>query len=525
MKVFVGGSKSLGALPDAFLERLDSFMEEGAEALVSDCWSADALIQKHFATCGYQKATVYAVEGEARNNMGHWEVRPSDLLMSRRFRKGDGYVYYAANGQAMARDADLALMAWDGRSKGTLINLLHMVVLGKRVEVFHPSRGLVAVESLDDIRSILPKRNPLHIASHETLPQDVYARALDLFVPSDGIRDSMKESPLTKSKVVELVLGSPVGLEKKLEFFEDLACRDDLVHEFLDDAVWRLDGGKPSDWRKVDVAAAHAISNSFSTHRDRTKRALDALKYTGAGEIVYRKSVWDERPELFEKHEAGVAPFSSIEAALDDLRFEMDFCEWDEDAPYWTIFEKWRLAPDGTWENPYTFYAIRDEIAFFDKNFYDEYWHGWRGSHDSAASLGRDLNVRVPFGVGDIVTLDCRPFAPLRHALIIEAEHGGHADCCMPRALMLDDYESQLIGRPTWTSSSPKHASALNMCVPGYSTLYRMELYEGPLPEDEQFLGEVRDWLQGDPEKGRRLNEALRLDMSAEEIRSFMAEH
>ena len=40
-KVFLGGSKRIGRLPDKVVEMLDSFIESGEHFLIGDCHGAD----------------------------------------------------------------------------------------------------------------------------------------------------------------------------------------------------------------------------------------------------------------------------------------------------------------------------------------------------------------------------------------------------------------------------------------------------------------------------------------------------
>ena len=49
MRVFVGGSKTLKALPKAMVDRLVELMGQDAEVIVGDCRGADALVQQFLA--------------------------------------------------------------------------------------------------------------------------------------------------------------------------------------------------------------------------------------------------------------------------------------------------------------------------------------------------------------------------------------------------------------------------------------------------------------------------------------------
>lgn len=523
MKVFVGGSKSLKALPEEMLAKLREYMSQGAEFLVGDCWGADALIQSFLAEVNYRDVTVYATEGAARNNLGDWEVhavKPDLSGWGRRFCRSDGYGYYHSKDKAMALDADFAYMAWDGRSKGTFVNLVTLALLGKPVEVVSGNSDSLSITSLEEIRGILAARNPSHLSAGGFLPQDYYSLALKQFVPSQDMRACLAKHPLTKGKTIKLVLGSPVGLEQKLKFFERLAYTDDALHEVIDELAEHASKSVSNSEEITRIAYNTWLGikqASFTTHRDEIGKALDMLHRRGVNDLVYRKSVWDEQPELFEEHEQGIAPFSTFDEALEDLIFEIDDEGWDEDSPCWTIFEKWRNAENGKWVKRNTYYAIQDEVVFFEKNLYDEELHYWTADDNTyCGDFTGGLNVPVPFGPGDIITLDCRPFAPLRHCVALEPDREW-PDCCFPRVLS----KKEPFG--VWFGASLKHQAHLHVSFPGYSVLYRAEVYDGELPEDEQILKEVSDWIGSDAEKGKALSDAVSLGMDDGQLREFMS--
>ena len=136
MRVFVGGSKAIKALPKAMADKLVELMEQDAEIIVGDCKGADELIQRHMRQRRYDLVTVYAVEGKERCNLGNWDVKAiSRPWRERRFDRYNNYAYYLEKDRAMALDADCAVMIWDRRSRGTFLNILNMVALGKPTRV------------------------------------------------------------------------------------------------------------------------------------------------------------------------------------------------------------------------------------------------------------------------------------------------------------------------------------------------------------------------------------------------------
>ena len=97
--------------------------------------------------------------------------------------------------------------------------------------------------------------------------------------------------------------------------------------------------------------------------------------------------------------------------------------------------------------------------------------------------------MQVPFEVGDIVLIDQRPFAPVRHGLILWK--GGFKD---------DNYVLYKNVKGFWQL---RNLSSL-MVADGvmYSCYYRMERFEGELPEEERLLLKAQDYILAD-ERGK----------------------
>ena len=530
MKVLLYGPSTTNDQTDCMNARLNEYAASNASILIGESAQTGNQAILFSGDRAYPSVTLYSTAERPTPLDDSWAVRRVEHVRHHRWPfHYDGFDCGRATIEAMAADADRGLVLWDGSSLNALGAILYMAALGKPVDAIHADGEIEEVCSFGDLRNMLPARSRQHRSWDTNIPLRDQWMVAERFIPSKSIAERLAMVPFRKREIIDIILGSPTSLDEKLDALTALSQYDDLPHEILDEVEERLndaEGNETPEDKMTSIALGwdFAAYGSFTTHCAAIGEALGTLRSMGSGEIVYRKSFWDERPELFEKHEAGIAPFSSIDDALEDLRFEMARDEWDDDVPFWSAFEKWRLSSDGTWENPFTYYAIMDEIVFFDRNAFDEKEHCWAAEDKTyGGSIAPDLNIRVPFEVGNVITLDCRPFAPLRHALVLEAEHDGHAECCLPRVLHLDDYESKRMSQPMWTDASPKHASSMHLCMPGYSPLYRMDLYEGPLPEDERLIGEARDWLQGDVEKGRQLSEALMCEMSSDEIREFMA--
>ena len=75
--------------------------------------------------------TVYASNGRARNNVGRWPVKNIPVAPAAR-----GFEFFRQKDIAMANDADIGFMIWDGKSRGTLCNILTLAEQWKRVLVY-----------------------------------------------------------------------------------------------------------------------------------------------------------------------------------------------------------------------------------------------------------------------------------------------------------------------------------------------------------------------------------------------------
>ena len=124
-KIFIGGSKTIRELSPAMKSALIRVRNEKMSVLVGDCFGADRLIQEYLLRLCHKDVTVFASGERVRNNVGSFDVRHIDAGGK------TGFEFYRQKDIAMADEADLALMFWDGRTRGTLCNIRDMEERGK----------------------------------------------------------------------------------------------------------------------------------------------------------------------------------------------------------------------------------------------------------------------------------------------------------------------------------------------------------------------------------------------------------
>lgn len=128
--IFIGGSKTIKALPRGAMEFLDAKLSEGnVRFIVGDSFGVDRAAQVFLASQGAD-IKVYASEGKVRNNPCGL---PVVAVPAEGFRGRD---FYRQKDIAMACEATKGLMIWEGKSKGTYLDIHHLLSLGKPVTLF-----------------------------------------------------------------------------------------------------------------------------------------------------------------------------------------------------------------------------------------------------------------------------------------------------------------------------------------------------------------------------------------------------
>jgi len=183
-------------------------------------------------------------------------------------------------------------------------------------------------------------------------------------------------------------------------------------------------------------------------------------------------------------------PFLKWEHIFERIQEFLGYLTTDERELTWFEVEKW--SPDGTGrlKNDYVYTVLGARVCYFERNSSSS-WERNRFSTNC------NLNLPVPFRIGDIVTVDCRPFAPVSRVVILEV--GDNRDCCCFQALFRK-------GDGNWGIGAVKHGNIFsNHNSPELSPLYRLTSFRGQLSKDEQLLEKVSQYLNTDEERGAAL--------------------
>jgi hypothetical protein len=149
--IFVAGSRQISRLPAEVRSRLDTMIEKGFQILVGDANGADKAVQRYLAEKSYPNVLVHCMKDHCRNNVGNWPTREVAAP-----RGAKGFDYYSLKDRAMAETADYGLMLWDGKSKGTVNNVVNLSRDQKPVVVYvAPTRQFRTIKSFDDLKDLL----------------------------------------------------------------------------------------------------------------------------------------------------------------------------------------------------------------------------------------------------------------------------------------------------------------------------------------------------------------------------------
>jgi len=149
--VFLSGSRKIGRIGEEVRRRMDNMIENRLAIVVGDANGADKAMQSYLAELKYSDVTIYFVGDAPRNNVGRWPARNVRVNA-----KLSGRDFYAQKDSEMARIADLGFVVWDGKSSGSVQNMLNLLTEGKLVVVYLAlEKQFYNFKTLDDLVELL----------------------------------------------------------------------------------------------------------------------------------------------------------------------------------------------------------------------------------------------------------------------------------------------------------------------------------------------------------------------------------
>lgn len=174
MKIFIAGARSIKYLDEAVKQQIIAMSRKGYEFLIGDCYGVDSSVQAILNSLSYKRIEIYASDGKARNNIGHWNVKTIAVQQNMH-----GFDFYKQKDIAMAKDADYGFMIWDGKSKGTLNNMVNLLSRDKSVLVYlNSSKRFFYIKSLNGLTQF--------VRLHSQNAYETYTRLTENLLSSSG---------------------------------------------------------------------------------------------------------------------------------------------------------------------------------------------------------------------------------------------------------------------------------------------------------------------------------------------------
>lgn len=280
-------------------------------------------------------------------------------------------------------------------------------------------------------------------------PETIFLILKEIF-PSDEMAFYLGKRPLSQEQLGEAVAGAAIPLKRKLELFLLLAQKEE--------------------------------SPFFSSMAEAALQAIREMQ-PKPGEFFYLKSFYYE--ESVFPTERALESFLTWEHIFERVQeYQAD------DELMWFVVEKWEPDGSGRLKNHYDYTIVNGEVCYF----YCDTLSRWEYE---AFGESRNLNLPVPFVPGDLVTVDCRPFAPVSHGVILEV--GDNQDCCCLQMLFRQNDGA-------WDTGAVKHGHIFpGGCSLELSPLYRLASFKGELPQEERMLEKVSQYVNGDEKRGAGL--------------------
>ena len=151
--VFMSGSRQVSRINDTIRTRIGKMIDQKFRIVVGDASGADKALQKFLAEARYSNVVVFCSGEICRNNLGEWDERHVSVDSQLK-----GRAFYTQKDLAMATEADYGFVLWDGKSVGSISNVLELLKREKPVVVyFAPEKCFFTISTLNDIKALLER--------------------------------------------------------------------------------------------------------------------------------------------------------------------------------------------------------------------------------------------------------------------------------------------------------------------------------------------------------------------------------
>lgn len=275
---------------------------------------------------------------------------------------------------------------------------------------------------------------------------------------------------LTKWQRIDMIEAAPIPIQRKMEIFNALT-----EQENLDDEIDEVNRDESIEEEVKEEILKMVRERSYSNNANTIRLALEALHDVSTGVFLLKVYMRvDEESDEVEVYDT--LPVSSYEKAI--AYMEGNYIK--EEVPYfWGNLTKWEPDVDGNLKETWQYTIVDGQIIFFANKQY-ELWE--------ICKQDESLNLPVPFQMGDIIEVECMPFAGKHHALILSI--GDNEDCCCVRELHVTEKE-------TLAEGALKHGGIFSPNeFDATSPLYSAKRYNGKLSGKDEVLTRIQNYMR-----------------------------
>lgn len=530
MKIYISGSTHdcKWELTDSIRSYLDKIMAEDMEILIEGDLGFGRHVQDYLKSAKYKNVKICVAGSKSYRcyNAGNWPAKYYSVHGGH-----NGYMYSIERDFNAVAEADCGFVIWDGEWFNDFVDMLCFCALGKPCKVFHiPENRWLDIRFFDDLREFTS--GPL-----DDISDNEKHRVLKICGFSDEMADYLvSENAVSPYELIDIICRAPVTLDDKYSLLEHLPVSfRNLEYEAFCSVEDNLKQGK--DYKAIkhdirliadnkDIPGRESVLTYIGEKRKAVRDAKECIfpsrrsrpfllfgnkkiSFEQEGGYIdglahcyhplYLFECWYDTDDLQNKN-SGVGFFTDPYMAESYIKKEE--VENDTGEGYYRL-EAWNFS-DPEWSKArYDFYYdCYARICWFEKlvpykgDGEDNVLY--RVENRDFTNGCTDLSLKTPYQTGDIVLIDCRPFAPPFHAMILEATD--QYDCCFPNIVF------QIPGTNDWRLTPLKHRRFLKdlryVYEPMLSPLYRLrKVKDEELTEDDNNLLELSKLIAGDEEK------------------------
>lgn len=466
-------------LPKKFWKCIEELMEEGDEILLGDS--------------DFDHSIYYGLRLENYENISVMKsLAPSIYRPASKFK-----LRWLSNTK-MIRKCDRMIAVWDGESQEPFLNMLLMAALGKPCRLYHLTlHKRIDISSIEDLAQFVFDREGLTAQDVEDVMKRCgFDNQMIEFTATNGM--------LHEERLAEIICRAPVSLKAKIDIIRDLQKKDDINVTAYNMVSELIKSG--AGFELINQAIVESVG-LFGTYLNDCRHAIErAYLYIDLCSYYLFEEWYDT--DVFMVKSSPVGKFAFMKDVMDHVKRETEREKEEGGTEGWFRLELWKF-PRHEWQTGYAydhmydFYIYNNEICWFESLYADIQDNGsvyFRPATREFFSGSLDMSIASPFSPGDIVNIDCTPFGPPFHALIIEGRD--QFDCCMPQVLFKMPYTDR------WALSALKHKRFYkdieqHTYEPPLSPLYRLRsVREDELTEDDKVLVRISKDLAGNEEKG-----------------------